>query len=762
MPDSVFISIQPDAFGLPAGGTAVCRVTVHNDVERVGQYQLHVEFPVPEWAWIKNDQLGVFPHDQASTDLELRPPLDTTPAIYTLIIHATSQMGDELQAKADFTLTVYPAGTPVGASGLVEPAKTPALPASAWPVSIGLDAELVRVKPGEETLAHLKVCNEGGDVGQYKLQADVPDPSWARLVPDQVGVFPGDSTPAEIHLTPPAQVIPATYPITIRAVSQVGEPLQAETSLAVMVSAQAVQEKAGAELPLQGQPGAEGQGLVPAHPVPIPQTFLRAPLPGAVAGLLELYADTSETILFPVCEIDAGHRLNEHQLTLKNTSGLSLNIEMMAQGLPGNWFSLSQSVLQLYPEESQSMQLRLNPTPEAPPGQYPFSLTAQAREDRSHPLRLDLVLGLTEPGHFKMHLSPPWAESQSFGEFEVQLHQSGPTPIHLELAGEDNDNGCEYIFAPGPVIIPPYGSLNWRLVVEPRTRDKDSSSVLYEFTVTATTIEGARTTTKAHARFVQLTPPPPRLTLKSAPSDRVGAKTFLVQLENPTEMNAEFKLVGSDTDRACLYQFMPESLDLAAGSKGQAILYITPQRYQSRRGDQIITFTVVADPVGSLIHPAEGKGQFTQKQLEPPGVALDPSSQNAPHSARYNLKIKNPRKTPIDVTIRPYDQKGVFKFALRTSKLRVEPQSQAMARLTAHSQRKLQSPETYHPYKFRVDVTVSDLAEPVTVEGTLVQVLPSPLSLFFFFALFLIVVGAALSLILGYQLLQEWLPVWFH
>ncbi|MFN3372757.1 MAG: hypothetical protein ACK44M_04215, partial [Chloroflexus sp.] len=147
--------------------------------------------------------------------------------------------------------------------------------------------------------------------------------------------------------------------------------------------------------------------------------------------------------------------------------------------------------------------LTLSPPPEAPPGSYPVSLVVRSREEPAVTVRLDLILEVGEPGGLAVELAPPQAEGQAAAQYQVQVAQSGATPLRVNLSASDPEGGCIYTFDPAMLTLPPNGAATSRLTVRPRQALTTSETRAYTFSVTATALEGAAAASRAGCRPTQ-------------------------------------------------------------------------------------------------------------------------------------------------------------------------------------------------------------------------------------------------------------------
>lgn len=433
------------------------------------------------------------------------------------------------------------------------------------------------------------------------------------------------------------------------------------------------------------------------------------------AGQLEVVAERGSVTLLPGTQ----YALN---LTVRNAGGSPLTLELSAKGLPPNWFSLTPTLLELVAMQSAPVTLTLSPPPEAPPGSYPIALVVQSREEATVAVRLDLILEVGEPGGLAVEVLPPQAEGQAATQYQVQVAQNGATPLRVNLSASDEEGGCIYTFDPVTLVIPPAGAATSRLTVRPRQAFTTSDARTYTFSVTATALEGAAAASQAQGRFIQRRVPPVQIAL--APPRQTGPAqvTYALRIANPSQIEATFNLTGSDPMSTCRYQFVPASVTVPPAGEAQATLTVTPLQYHTGLGDKIVNFTVRAQPVEEFLPPAQTEGQYVQTVMEPPELAITPSSQSASRSATYTLQVTNPHAIPIDVQLQPSDERGLCNFTVTPPRVEVPPNGQATARLVVRPTSKLLPGEARRSCPFKVEARVADLAEPAVVEASLTQV----------------------------------------
>ena len=272
-------------------------------------------------------------------------------------------------------------------------------------IAISIEPAQVVCQAGDETSVRVDITNLGGAVAQCRLSVSGVDPGWARFEPDQIGAFPGEKANARLRLVPPSNAIPATYRVTIQAVDLTSEGARAQALFDFTVRAAGVAN--------QGFPGPQprpirqaagesvfsnaGQTSTPPamRSASAPGTPRAAPLepPTAAAstraGPLELAADRGSITLQPGFQQGLS-------ITLHNTGGSPLTVDLNTKGIPRTWLELSPTSVSLAPGQTSGASLKITSPSEAPLGDYPLSLIARSRDDPSVSATLDVIIELVE------------------------------------------------------------------------------------------------------------------------------------------------------------------------------------------------------------------------------------------------------------------------------------------------------------------------------------------------------------------------------
>ena len=340
--------------------------------------------------------------------------------------------------------------------------------------SISVDPATIQIQAGGRASARVTVLNQGDTVGQYSLDVSGVDPTWIKLDPQQMGIFPGDRAIAQLNLRTPENSVSATYKVVIRAANQVDPADTALAALSLTVQSVGLADNATVVSPRQvpapeqgtvrRSPAAQAQKPVTQPPVSNPapgpaQVVLQAASP---SGQLQLTADQDSLRIPP------GHG-QPIQLGLSNSGGVAINLELQAKGPPENWlvFTPGKS-LNLGPGETSAASLTITIPAQAPLGFYPLSILAQGVDDPALAARFNLILEVIKQGDVSIQLDPPQVEGEMTGQFTVLLSQTGLAPLTVGLSGSDDSGWLDYVFSPPNVTLPPGGKTSSRLSVQAR------------------------------------------------------------------------------------------------------------------------------------------------------------------------------------------------------------------------------------------------------------------------------------------------------
>jgi NPCBM-associated, NEW3 domain of alpha-galactosidase len=586
---------------------------------------------------------------------------------------------------------------------------------------ISVDPTAIQIQAGGHASARVTVLNRGDNVGQYVLDIQGLEPSWGKLEPQQLGIFPADSAAVQLQLHPPQDSASATFQVLIRAVNQVdpADLVQAVLNLTVQRTGEpAIPPDVSAKPAIAPSPSTNQR---PA-PSPARKPAVKPPTPAQAAikvssttGQVQLTSDLDGL------KVLAGSTQSLN-LGLSNSGGVALNMELQVKGPPMSWLSLSPgATLALAPGETSTTTLSISIPTQAPLGTYPLTILALGVDDASITVRLNLMLEVIKLGDIMLVLDPPQKEGEVSAEFNVLLSQTGQAPVTVNLSGRDDSGRLGLSFSPATVSIPAGGNATSRLIVQSQQSLTEVESQMVPFVVTASPVDGMSEAANTQGRMVMLRAAPGRLVLQPDEQRDPMKAVYTLRLFNPGQAAQTFRLTAGDSDGSCSYQFETPLLNVPSGSQASTLLHVTPLQYLDR-GEIIHTFAVTAQPAGNASPTIRSEGRFVQGAVQRIGLALSPTSQTSPGPAAFSVVVSNPRSTPLQIELRPYDTGNLCQFVIKPSALSVPPLSQAAARLEVHPISELLPGETRRVCAFGVAGYPADMPNPVVVEGSLLVV----------------------------------------
>ncbi len=593
--------------------------------------------------------------------------------------------------------------------------------------SISVDPATILIQAGGRASARVTVLNQGDTVGQYSLDVGGVDPTWVKLDPLQMGIFPGDRAVASLNIRTPENSVSATFKVVIRAVNQVdpSDTTLADLSLTVQSTSQAGN---ATMVSLKPVPAPE-QGTVRRSPSaqtqkPATQTPVsnQAPGPAQVvmqtaspSGQLQLTADRDSLKIPP-------GNAQPIQMGLSNSGGVAIDLELQAKGPPESWMVfMPGKSLNLGPGETSAASLTVSIPAQAPLGYYPLTILAEGVDDPALAARFNLMLEVIKPGDVSIEINPPQVEGEMTGQFNVLLSQTGLAPVTLSLLGTDDSGWLDFSFSPPNVTLPPGGKTSSRLTVQAKQSLTGMEARTVPFVVSASSADGVTAVATVQGRLVQTRPSPGTLLLQPEEQRNSAQVVFTLRLSNPSKSPQTFRLSASNSDGACSYQFDAESVNVPAGREAVTRIYVTPLQYLDG-GAITHTFAVTARPLGGSGSAIRADARYVQIAIQKPGLSLSPTSQTSAGPAAYSVVVSNPRPTPLHIELRPYDAENLCRFGINPSGLDIPPGSQAAARLEVDPSAALLRGEAQRMCAFTVAGYSSDMPNPVVVEGSLLIV----------------------------------------
>jgi uncharacterized membrane protein len=622
------------------------------------------------------------------------------------------------------------------------------MPAS---ISVQIEPAAVQIQPGGRASARVTLTNKGDAVGQYVLEVQGLDPSWVRVDSSQAGVFPGDKAQIQLFVRPPAEAISATYQVTVFARNQVeaGEQAQGTFSLTVQrateptaakpqpakplptaSAADAAQptvvrsEMASSERPTgPRKPSTSPKPAVTNAPQPVaasvPQPAAKPKMGAAVvsavspSGQIQLGADKEGV------KVPSGGSQGLY-LSLANTGGVAVNLELGVKGPPLSWIKLEPTSLLLAPGENALASLTATIPDQTPVGSYPLAVVVQSGEDASLALRLNMMLEVTRPGELALEISPAQAQGELNAEYTLQVSQSGQAPLNVNLSAKDASGMLEFSITPPSLSVPADGKVNARLSVRSRQAASGGEPLTTVFTVSALPVGGGGQSASAQGRFVQMPPAPVKLLVQPDEVRDAGQAVFQLRMFNPGASPLAYRLSAGDPDNSCTFQFEPPLLNLPPKGEARATLRVTP-RSLLNAGEMVHTLRLSARPAEGAGADLSAEVRFIQSAGQPPSLSLNPASQSAPGPVSYWIQVTNPRSVPLQVELRASDPAQQCQYLIDPPSLSIPAMYQASARLDVRPLSDLLAGESMRAVNFSVQGYTGQ-SEPLIAQGTLLQV----------------------------------------
>jgi hypothetical protein len=606
-------------------------------------------------------------------------------------------------------------------------------------ISIVIEPTEVQIQAGGRASARVTLLNRGNQVGQYALTVSGVDPTWCSLDTPQIGVFPSDRSSLQLAIRLPANVLPATYQVIVQAVNQLDPSDQAATALPLTVTrsgAAASSEKPplGSANNPAGQSAASMQPTImrPQAQNPVSQaagksqanTSTSASAASAFGEIVLKAASHSGQVQLVVdsegFKLAPGANQSLH-LGLTNTGGVALPMEVAIKGAPLSWLSLAPSTLSLAPGETQYITLTATIPTQTPLGSYPLTLLAQSGEDANLTARVNLMLEVLKAGALTLELTPSQVEGETSGIYELRASQTGDAELSAALSAKDSGGLLDFIFTPATLHVPISGSAKGRLTVRPRQALSASDTLSIAFEVTATPGGGAGTAISAQGRFTQRRAAQVKMFVPSEDVRGPAGASYTIQFANPGSSATSYRLSAGDASANCQCQFAPATLTVPANGQASSLLRVIPIAALTA-GELVHTIRVSAQPTSGLGASLTGALRYVQTADQPPTLAINPASQTSTGAVNYTLQIINPRSTPLQMALQPYDPNQQCRLTIDPPVLTIPAQSQAVARLNVEPLGQLLSGETRRVCTFNVAGYVDTNPTPLVAEGTLLLV----------------------------------------
>jgi hypothetical protein len=315
------------------------------------------------------------------------------------------------------------------------------------PPVVALDTGLViwrgAGQPPERKL--LTIRNPGGAETEYVIEVDGLEPSWYTVL-NRLRVDAGRDLQTEFMIHPPADARRQDYPYRILVRADGRPDLRAEVIGWLSL------QSAPAEAARPTQTAPSGLPAEPVQPRVTPSGERVTPPDVTLAPRSSFQFNQSE----PVAQA---------LVTVTNRGKLRERYAIVINGIPDDWYRLSDQDVRLNPGESRQISLRLNPVtgPGFPAGAYEFLVHAVPDGLPEYYCEALGVLSISGIARYEARLEPLQAQGLR-KDFNVRVENVGDTPLRIAIRASDPESRCK-IKAPAPrdILVGQVGLLQMKV-----------------------------------------------------------------------------------------------------------------------------------------------------------------------------------------------------------------------------------------------------------------------------------------------------------
>jgi eukaryotic-like serine/threonine-protein kinase len=160
------------------------------------------------------------------------------------------------------------------------------------------------------------------------------------------------------------------------------------------------------------------------------------------------------------------------RVTLLNLGSIVDWFTTTVEGVVPEWIQGIGQEVQLNPGMQETIELSINVarSPKNLAGEYPVTIRARSREQPSESGTIQSRWNVLSFNEDVLNLEPRRAGGRGVASYVVALQNSGNTPVHYELSGEDDEQKIDYLFATNLVDLPPGREARMPLSVRARRR----------------------------------------------------------------------------------------------------------------------------------------------------------------------------------------------------------------------------------------------------------------------------------------------------
>jgi beta-lactamase class A len=540
--------------------------------------------------------------------------------------------------------------------------------------------------------------------------------------PPQLALMPNEEKSALLTVYLRDDVEAKTYPFILRTFSHLN--ILERTEIPLKLEVQALASAAVGQTPTPGLPPSSLAMAVSADgPV-------RAQLTGPIP--IELAVDHGRLSLTP----GAQDRVN---LVIQNSSGSQLSLELIYEGLPDTWISLSPALVSVAPRNSVQAIVALSPPRDVPSGSYPLAVGAQVRSHAAIAVRLNLMLqvgdagiAVREPSVMELSVNSslltvaPGADVEAKVTVQnltnlldqVEIHIDGVDPAWVELI-------------PLVQTFYPLAPATARILIHPPQDLAQSVAGIYPLVIRSRLQENAgqegRTTTDLEIQLVG----DYEINLVEKEARATQEASYAIQVGNKSNAPLQLRLHGSDFAQALAYKFDPLVLSVPPANSGTATL--TVRARQTVDQERTVPFSVSGQGQfmlngGARVATAshETAGQFVQLPLPALAVWVEPPQIETTTKAKnqYEVHVRNPSPRAVRVRLTATDDSGNLDFQVKPSEFELAPEAESSATLIIDA-KNWPGPRERWEQALRVTATpAGNAVRSDTAEATLVQFNP--------------------------------------
>ncbi|MPZ49095.1 MAG: hypothetical protein GEU75_07305 [Dehalococcoidia bacterium] len=291
----------------------------------------------------------------------------------------------------------------------------------------------------------LTIRNPGGAEAEYVIEVEGLEPAWYTVL-NRLRIGAGQELQTDVTIHPPADARRQDYPYRIFVRSDGRPDLQAEVMGWLSLQAP------GATEAVRASPAASAAPVRPAPPRVTPSGERVTPPDVVLSPRSSFQFSQSEPVAQALVTVTNRGRVRERY-------AIAIN------GIPEDWYRLSDQELRLDPGEGRQISLRLNPVtgPGFPAGQYEFLVRAVPDGLPDYYGEALGVVSISGIARYEARLEPLQAQGLR-KDFNVRVENLGDTPLRIGLQTSDPEARCKFkVPAPRDILVGQVGLLQMKV-----------------------------------------------------------------------------------------------------------------------------------------------------------------------------------------------------------------------------------------------------------------------------------------------------------